>query len=70
MPEVDIQTPILGTHNTYLSDQSAAIRARIVPWSDFQKANVLSEADVLLMKSVEADPKSTMSKVGLKCGFD
>ena len=37
LSNVSIEAPLIGSHNSYLADQSTAIRARNIPWEGYQK---------------------------------
>lgn len=58
LANVSIDAPLIASHNSYLSDQSSEIRVRNIPWEGYQKASLITEVELNLIRSFTLDCKN------------
>jgi V-type H+-transporting ATPase subunit H len=63
---INIDAPILASHNTFLQDLSTAIRLKSVPWEGYQRASLISEQELVQIRLFE-QPQTTQKQPGTEC---
>ncbi|KAJ3200019.1 H(+)-transporting V1 sector ATPase subunit H [Entophlyctis luteolus] len=63
---IDI-APVVAGHNKYLEDQTAAVRAKTIPWEGYQKAGLITEDELAQIRLGEkADSSANFKEIGAK----
>ncbi|KAJ1563534.1 H(+)-transporting V1 sector ATPase subunit H, partial [Cladochytrium tenue] len=63
---VSIDTPIVASHNRLLDEQSAVVRERAIPWEGYQKAGLITEVELQLIRQFEKTPTENLKDSGEK----
>ncbi|KAI9342750.1 armadillo-type protein [Zopfochytrium polystomum] len=64
--DVSIDTPIVASHNRYLVDQTVAIREKAIPWEGYQKAGLITEEELSMIRQFEKAPSDCLNDAGEK----
>ncbi|KAJ3415272.1 H(+)-transporting V1 sector ATPase subunit H [Chytridiales sp. JEL 0842] len=64
--DVSINTPVVGSHNTYLEDMTISVREKVVPWEGYQKAALITEDELIQLRNFEKSPAESMKEAGEK----
>jgi V-type H+-transporting ATPase subunit H len=62
-PEKVPTPPLVHLNNTWLSELSARIRARPIPWEGYQRADLVSQPELRMIRAVDAKPRAAVDGV-------
>ncbi|KAJ2996713.1 H(+)-transporting V1 sector ATPase subunit H [Globomyces sp. JEL0801] len=65
LTNISIDAPVISSHNDYLLDQSNVIRARTIPWEGYQKASLITESELSLIRQFTNQTKNSEQYVSL-----
>ncbi|KAI8999962.1 ATPase, V1 complex, subunit H [Gaertneriomyces semiglobifer] len=66
---VSIEAPVYFTaHNNYLTEKTAAIRARSIPWEGYQKGSIITEEELAQIRQFEKSPGAALNEAWLVLG--
>ncbi|KAJ3268876.1 H(+)-transporting V1 sector ATPase subunit H [Terramyces sp. JEL0728] len=51
--DVSIDAPLISSHNDYLLDQTSVIKSRTIPWEGYQKASLINEQELSLIRQFQ-----------------